>query len=519
MGQIGIKLDPQRKEPLHRQIFDQVAARIESRAFPAGYRLPPSRELSRELGAHRNTVARAYADLEAAGFVYAGVGRGTFVSDQTAQGHAADPAGAPAAPSTVDLRELPWAGLLSHAASGDLVGRAQRHVRATSRKDQVNLARMQPSADLIPDALLRRCLTHVLSEQGAHALGYAPPEGVLRVREQIALDLAQRGVPARADEVLLTSGSQQGLDLIARSLINPGDAVLIEPTTYSGAIDVFTLAGARLVRVPMDEHGPDPHALARLSRQDVKALYLMPNAHNPTGRTLGVERRHALVAWSRNAGVPIIEDDYAAGIALEASERTSPAHLRALDADVIHLSTFSKCLAPGLRLGYLVAPARLLPVFTSLKRMVDLGASLPLQHALAEFMERGYLRAHRRRIATEYRQRRDALHGALSKLLPRNVDWELPSHGVVLWLRLPSELDAQQVYEEALRRGVLVSPSSQWSAEARPESALRLTFCAEPPERLEEGARRLAQAIKQLLARRTSEAADAERPVPVQEVV
>jgi 2-aminoadipate transaminase len=510
LGQIGIKLDVRRKEPLHRQIFDQVVARIESRVFPAGFKLPPSRELARELGTHRNTVARAYTDLEAAGFVSAGVGRGTFVQALGRMPGSKSPGAVSVEP---EQRAMPWPSLLARSARSEVTERAHSHVRATTRKDVINLARMQPSADLIPDALLRRCLTHALTEHGASSLSYPPPAGVPRLRALIADTLGQRGMPARAEEVLVTSGGQQALDLCVRALVNPGDVVLIEPTTYSGAIDLFALAGARLLPVPMDEHGPDPEALARMAAPDVKALYLMPTGHNPTGRTIGVERRRALVAWSQNAGIPIIEDDYAAGLALE--DRDLPPYLRSLSADVVYLSTWSKIVAPGLRLGYLVAPQRLLPLLASIKRILDFGASPVAQYALAEFIERGYLRAHVRRIRREYRARRDALHTALRKHMPRGVAWDLPGHGVVLWLRLPPELDLQQVYEEALSAGVLVSPGSMWSLDgaAARERALRLSYCAETSERLTEGVRRLGLALKQLTGRTRRDPQSRARPM------
>jgi DNA-binding transcriptional MocR family regulator len=511
LGQLGIRLDPRREEPLHRQIFDQVVARIESRAFPAGFKLPPSRALARELGTHRNTVARAYTELEAAGFVTAGVGRGTFV--EAPQRGVPRTAAVVSADDDSRTLDMPWTRLLARGVRAEVIERAERHVRASGHRDLINLARLQPSPDLIPEQLLRRCIAHVLAHDGAAALSYAPREGSLRARQVLARDLAARGVPARAEDVLITSGSQQGLDLVARALINPGDTILVEPTTYSGAIDLFTLAGAHLTSVPCDEQGPDPEALARLARPDVKALYLMPTAHNPTGRTIGLPRRRALVEWSKRAGVALIEDDYAAGLSLD--ERAPPPHLRALDGDVIYLSTWSKCLAPGLRLGYLVAPARLQPTLAALKRIVDLGASLALQHTLAEFLERGYMRAHLRRVTREYRQRRDALCGALTKHMPHGVSWDVPSFGVVLWLRLPHGIDPQQVYEEALRRGVMVSPSPVWSPDPGAEAGLRLTFCAEDEERLVSGARRLAQAIKQVASRAKPDAS----PQPLRELV
>jgi 2-aminoadipate transaminase len=497
---IGIRLDSRRKQPLHRQLFDEVVARIQTRTFPAGYKLPATRVLAAELGMHRNTVARAYAELEAAGFVSSTVGRGTFVEPAAVVGSN------PALTAAVGAQalEISWSALLSQAARSEAMDRAERQGRRTEQRSTlINLARMQPAAALIPEQLLRRCLMHVLTGNGNGALSYAPAEGTPRLREQIARDLIERGVPVRAEEVIVTSGSQQGLDLIARALLNPGDTILIEPTTYAGAIDLFTLAGARLIPVPMDAEGPDPGALERLVRPEVKGLYLMPNAHNPTGRTLSAERRRALVAWSRASGVPIIEDDYAAGIVLEESE--NPPHLRALDGDVIHVSTFSKRLAPALRIGYVVAPVALRPVLMGMKRVVDLGTSALMQHALAEFMERGYLRAHSSRMRQIYRAQRDTLSEALKKHLPESLAWHLPTCGVVLWVKLPGGLDPERVSEEAQRRGVLVSPSPQFAVGARPEPALRLVFSAEPEERLVEGARRLGKAVREVASEQASQ--------------
>jgi 2-aminoadipate transaminase len=492
-------VDGRKDEPIYRQIFDQIVQRIETRAFPRGFKLPPSRVLARELATHRNTVVRAYADLEAAGFVSSTVGRGTFVE---AQGERRESNAAPERPSGLvggrpqTPGRMPWATLLSRSAHSDKLARAERYARRADGRDVVNLARMQPSDDLFPDDLVRRSLDRVFAEQGARAMAYAPPEGVAALREQVALELVSRGVPAAAEDVLITSGSQQALDLIARALVNPGDTILIDTTTYSGAIDLFTLAGARLVPVPSDGLGPDIAALGRMARPDVKALYLMPNGHNPTGLTIPAPRRREIVAWSRASGIPIIEDDYGAGITLD--ETDAPPPLRALDGDVIHTSTFSKRLIPALRIGFILCPPGVRHVFSSLKRLMDLGSSAILQHALADFMERGYLRAHTKKVLPVYRARLDALDAALKKSLPPGIQWTRPSHGVVLWLKLPASLDPDAVYAEALRCGVLVSPSPMWSVEMKPENGLRLTFCAEPAERLVLGARRLGKALKAL---------------------
>jgi len=491
---VGLSVDPRREDPIYRQIFDQVVERIQTHAFPPGYKLPPTRVLAQTLSTHRNTVARAYADLEAAGFVSSTVGRGTFV----------EPQAAPAAESqvartrTLEGSMLPWTSLLSRASRMENLNRAERLARYVEGRDVINLSRMQPSLDLLPDDLMQRCIERVMNDMGARAMSYAPPDGVRRLREQIAHDLSLRGVPSTLDDILVTTGSQQALDLIARALVNPGEAVLVDSNTYSGAVDLFSVAGARLIGVPNDGQGPDLLALERFARSDVKALYLMPNGHNPTGMTISAERRHKLVRWSHATGIALIEDDFGAGLSLDGQPLPPP--LRALDGDVIHLSTFSKRLIPALRIGFVVCPRPIRNVLRSLKRVTDLGTSALLQHALAEFMERGYLRAHMNRVLPEYQTRRNVLEAALRKALPPEVRWNTPFHGVVLWLRLPRSVDPERVTEEAFRHGVQVTPSSLYSVEAEAEPALRVTFCAEPPERLAEGARRLGKAFKAVMA-------------------
>lgn len=497
---LGLFLDPSAVEPLYKQIFDQVVSRIRSQAFPPGYRLPPTRILARDLATHRNTVVRAYADLEAAGFVTSTVGRGTFV----AMTRPARPMPVPSAPQPASM---PWASIVSRAAAAEPLSRAPRLSRAAERKDVINLTRMQPSSDLLPADLLRRCLDHVLRREGGRALSYAPPEGVGRLRALIAADLANQGVPAKAEDVLVTTGSQQALDVIARALINPGDAFLVDTTTYAGAINLLTVAGARLVPVPSDAEGPDPVALARLARSGAKGLYLMPNSHNPTGACVSAERRRALVAFSHDAGVPLIEDDYGADLVLE--DAPPPPSLRALDGDVIYMGTFSKRLLPALRVGFILCPAGLRGTLAALKHAMDLGTSALLQHALAEFLDRGYLRAHLNRTLPEYRARRDALHDALALSLPPGMVPARPQRGVVSWLPLPSSLDPEVVYDEARRRGVLVTPSTLHTVDRAAPAGVRLTFCAEPTTRLAEGGKRLGEAIRALLRSTTTKRGEA----------
>ena len=480
---------PAADTPLYQQLFDQIVDRIRSGAWPAGFRLPATRALAKSLGTHRNTVVRAYEELVAAGYLDSVVGRGTFVAERSApvvQLHAVE-----------ERAELPWASLMSQACDTEPLGRLDRFRRDAMPSHAINLTRMQPSPELLPHAPLRRCIDHVMRTMGSRALGYAPREGVSALREQIATHLQRSGVPARVDDIVVTTGSQQAIDIIARALIDKGDRFLVDGTTYTGALNLLAVAGAHVLGVPADGDGPDMGWLRRLSRGEVKGLYLMPNCHNPTGTTISAERRRALIAWSHEVGVPIIEDDYGADLDLD--EEPAPPYLRGIDPEVTYISTFSKKLIPALRVGFIVAPPAMRERYAALKHAMDLGTSALLQYALAEFLERGYLRAHYNHVLPEYRRRRDALHKALTKHLPEDVRWDLPPRGVVIWLRLPAELDPEDVYDAARRAGVIVTPGTLHAVSGRGDGGVRMTYCHEPVERLIEGAKRLGKAICQLM--------------------
>ena len=482
---LHIELDPTSDAPLYRQIHDRLVERIRSGELASGFRLPPSRALAIALGVHRNTVVRAFEELLAGGFITSATGRGTFVADVPVPR---------ATPATPTRPELPWTSLVSRAAEAESLGRFDRLSKAIDGPNLINLTRMHPPESLLPHEQFRRCVDHVLRSLGASALGYAPREGLPRLRGLISEELAQLGIVARADDVIVTTGSQQALDLLARGLCNPGDAVLAEAATYPGAINAISAAGARLVGIPIDDEGPDMDALAALAPQGTKAFYLMPNCRNPTGTSISQRRREALVDWSHRAGVPLIEDDYGADLNLDGNPM--PPSLRAMDPDVLYTGTFSKKLIPALRVGFLVCPPALRRQLVSLKLTMDLGTSALLQHALAELIERGYLRAHLQRIVPEYRTRRDALADTLRAHLPPDVTFTLPTSGLVLWLSLPDRLDPEAVYEEAHRNGVLVTPGTIYSVGSRGQGGLRLAYCHEPPERLRQGAARLCATLR-----------------------
>jgi DNA-binding transcriptional MocR family regulator len=493
---LGLNVRPGDSGPIYQQIFDQIADRIQSGAFPDGYRLPPTRTLAAQLGTHRNTVVRAYAELEAAGFLSSTVGRGTFVRAPRAGRVKSAPNGRSAS------RGLPWASMVAKAARAEPFRHFTRMHRETVG-EVINLTRMQPPHELLPVELFRRCIDHVLRTAGARALGYAPKNGYRQLREAIARDLARLGVPAPAEDVLVTTGSQQGLDVLARALLDAGDVVLTHASTYAGALRVFAAAGARILGVPSDDDGPDLDALRRIAaRERPKLIYLMPNHCNPTGACISGARRVAILEWARDAQVVVVEDDYAADLELEPAPLPPP--LRALDAEVVHVGTFSKRLIPALRIGYIVAPPALQPHLLALKDTTDLGSSGINQLALAELLDRGYLGAHLNRIQPAYRARRDALIEGLRAHLPSHVRWSRPTRGVSIWLELEGSIDPERVLDEGLARKVLVGPGHVYAADEGTRPGVKLNFCFEPEDRLIEGARRVAQAIEAARMRRPS---------------
>lgn len=523
---LDLKLDPSSETPLYRQIVEQMTSLIERGALRPGTRLPPTRTLAEQLSTHRNTVVRAFEELTEAGLIDSRVGRGSFVRGLVLRSPVArydadgwtregvepaqpakwgasgqeDAAEGGRGPGVQAMPGMPWASLLSRSVQSEPLSRLARLSPVGVGAETINLSRMQASADLLPHEDFRRCIDAVMARLGPDALGYAPGQGLERLRALIARELDRDGMAVDPDDILITTGSQQALDLVARSLVDTGDVFLTEGRTYSGALNVLTASGAEVVGIPTDDEGPDMGALRLLAVGRVKGLYLMPNSRNPTGSTISEARRREVVAWSQEVRVPLVEDDYGADLILDPGPALT--HLRALDANVFHVGTYSKKLIPALRVGFMVCPAAMRGPLVRLKHAMDLGTSTLLQHALAEFLERGLLPRHLERVCAAYRARRDALVETLDAVLPEGCSFRVPDRGVVLWLSLPPGLDPELVYEEARLAGVLVSPGSVYSTMTPAPAGLRLSYCAEPLERIAEGARRLGRALEQAMSRR-----------------
>ncbi|HEX2981227.1 MAG TPA: PLP-dependent aminotransferase family protein, partial [Anaerolineaceae bacterium] len=327
------------------------------------------------------------------------------------------------------------------------------------------------------------------------------------LRATIASILSSQGIQAHADNVLITAGSQQGLSLVAQLLLRPGDAIFVESPTYSAAIDLFRALGFKVVGIPVDENGMQVEALENLLQlHHPKLIYTIPNFQNPTGACLSAPRRRQLIALADRYNVPILEDDFVGDLRYDG--RVQPA-LKSLDPGgrVIYVSTFSKMLMPGLRVGYLLADGPVYDALLNFKRVNDLATSNLVQRALEDYVTVGRHQAHLRRSCQVYRKRRDAMLQAIHRHLPARVRANNPLGGLFLWLTLPDGLSAEALLPLACQEGVVFSPGSTFYPDRHEGSgSLRLNFVANSPENNEEGIRRLGEAIRKLETQRGREA-------------
>lgn len=349
-------------------------------------------------------------------------------------------------------------------------------LKVTERPGVLSLAGGLPAPECFPVEALREAADRVLSETPGAALQYAASEGFGPLRDWVAAHLRAQGMSVSTDQVLITSGSQQGLDLVAKVLVDAGAPVAVEDPTYLGALQAFSPFEPRFVAVDGDAEGPRPEALRQLPRQapGCRFLYVVPSFQNPTGRLLSAARRDELVEAARSAGVPLLEDNPYGELWYDTAP---PAPLAARwPQGVIYLGSFSKVLAPGLRLGYLVAPPELFPKLLQAKQAVDLHTPGFNQRIVHEVLKTGLLDWHLPQVRERYRQQRDAMQQALTRHLPPGAEWRQPGGGMFFWVRLPSGCDAVALFEAAVSAGVAYVPGDTFYARQPDRRCMRLSF-------------------------------------------
>ena len=484
---MNIDLRPDATTPLYLQIKAQLQGRIEQGALLPGTRLSATRTLARALGVSRVTVVNAYAELEAEGWVRAYVGRGTFVSDPRRRDEALR-----GTPYDWESRLLGPSGVSASGMLSDMLDLAQH-------PDLISFAMGAPATDLLPVRDFRQAINQVLRRDGGEALQYDEAAGYGPLRTAIARLLARDGNRVSVRDLVVTSGSQQGLDLATRVLTASGDLVISESPTYLGALDVFRANGVEVLGVPMDEDGLRVDVLEELiPSRDPRFIYTIPDFHNPTGVTLSLERRQRLLRVARRYDVTVLEDGVCSELRYEGASIPS---LRALDAGerVVTINSFSKFLLPGIRVGYTVVPQKLRDRLIRGKQAADLFTSSLMQRALAQYLETGRLEDHLTTIRRAYRERRDAMLAGLARRMPPGTEWTCPQGGLCLWVRLPESISAGQLYLTAIERGVAFALGSVFFPNNPDPSALRLNFAAHSPTRIDEGLRRLGSAVRDQL--------------------
>lgn len=485
---MDIHLDREHTTPLYRQIVAQVMAQIEDGSLPIGRLLPPERKLADRLKVNRTTVVTAYRDLVATGMVEARVGRGTWVSDAMMDG--ANPP-----------QSLAWQTLFS-ATTERMRDPAMRDMLAAMRQPgTIAFGTGAPAPEFFPVDRFRQAMDEALAEYGPELFVYGPVQGSLPLREALIAWMARGGIRTSAEQTVVLHGSQQGLDLIARVLLEPGDAVVVESPTYLGALHVFRGAGARLLPVALDYDGMRMDLLEQvLARHRPKFIYTLPTYQNPTGVTLSLARRHALLTLAARYGVPIVEDDTYSELSYGDDP---PPRLAALDRRglVIYLSTMSKIFLPGLRLGWLAAPPPVVEAVTLARQSMDVHPNSAMQHILHTFLVRGWLAEHVTDLRPAYRTRRDAMLAALDRMAPVGMTWSKPEGGYFLWCHLPGGMRVRTLATEAAREGVSFVTGESFSPNGGERDALRLNFTGASPEEITEGVRRLTVAIRRLARR------------------
>jgi 2-aminoadipate transaminase len=447
-------LDPHSELPLYRQIFDQLRVMIDSGRLEAGAKLPPTRELAGQLGLNRATVSAAYELLEADGLIAGHVGRGSFVA------------------SSVSSRSFASPGNISFANS-------------------------RPSELLFPVEEFRgACAEVIRGSEVLDVLQLGSPSGYGPLRRYLLQHAREEGVAGDGDDILITSGCQQAFDLVQRSFVVNGETVLIEDPVYPGLKNVFERAGSRVMGIPVAPSSLDFAKLRRVIAAERPAIVAVTsNFQNPTGNTLSLAARKELLAILDRTGALLIENDIYGelryeGEALPLMKQIDPSR------ETLVLRSFSKLAFPGLRVGWVIGPRRLIERLTATKRWSDLHSDQLSQAVLLRFAESGRLAQHRERVQRTGGERLRATLSACERHLPPGSHWTRPEGGMNLWVRLREPLDASDLLQAAEREGVTYLPGRHFAVGTPEPGSLRISFAGESPDRIKSGIATLGRVFK-----------------------
>jgi 2-aminoadipate transaminase len=405
--------------------------------------------------------------------------------------------------------QTPWTERFAQRTQRMRSSAVRELLKLTEQPDIISFAGGLPAPDVFPVDQFQQSTCRLLKDHGAKALQYGTTEGYRPLREMIARHSSRYGISVNAENVLITSGSQQALDLLGKVFINPGDHLVVERPTYLGALQAWNAYQAEYINVAMDDDGMRTDELDAALRKGPKFIYALPNFQNPSGVTLSLERRHEVILLADHYGVPIVEDDpygqlrYAGEhipslVAIDAKARSHDG--APYTGSIIYLSTFSKTLAPGLRLAWIVAPAEVIQKLVQAKQGADLHTSTFAQMLAYDVAHGGFLDQHVKTIRAAYGARREAMLDAFEKYFPPEVTWTRPQGGLFLWVTFPEHLDAADLLKMAVKEKVAFVPGTSFFADGGGRNTARLNFSYCNEATIEEGVRRLGMALKTFLA-------------------
>ena len=472
-------LDDDPARPIYRQLYEHIKSCIDLGTLHAGERLPATRELAGQLGLNRATISSAYDLLETAGLISGHVGRGSFVTA--------------AAPRTTGVD---WAGLLPLTAPRTPVPDAR-----------ISFSTSRPSEFLFPlEAFRATCSEVIQSPEAKNILQLGSPAGYPPLRRYLLERGREEGIVREGDDILITSGCQQGFDLLQRVLVAHGETVLLEDPVYPGLGSVFSRASAKIVGIPVGMNGIDvPQVDAVLQREPARLLVVTPSFQNPTGTSLPVERRRRLLQVVRRAGTILVENDIYGDLVYSGPREPT---IRQLDetGDTVLLRSYSKLAFPGLRVGWVIGPARLIARLTEAKQVCDLHTDHLAQAVLLRFADSGRLDAHRQQMLEAGSERLNAALQACERHLPAGSVFTRPRGGMNLWVVLPEPLDAAELLPRAVRDGVSYMPGRFFAVNQPAAGSLRLSFAQLPADRIADGIATLGRLFRSELERVRSEA-------------
>ncbi|HET6598167.1 MAG TPA: PLP-dependent aminotransferase family protein [Anaerolineales bacterium] len=403
--------------------------------------------------------------------------------------------------------QTPWEYRYAHRIQRMESSVIRELLKLTEQPDIISFAGGLPAPDVFPVEQFREACNYVMDNFGPQALQYSTTEGYRPLREMIARHTARYNIEITADNILITSGSQQALDFIGRLFLNRGDYIVVESPTYVGALQAWNAYGAQYIPVRADKDGMIVDELEAALRIGPKFIYVLPNFQNPSGSTLSLERRHQLIELADRYGVPIVEDDPYGQLRYEGVHIPSIVSLdseyRGLNGgghysgNVIYISTFSKLLAPGLRLAWVIAPPEVIRKLVMTKQAADLHTSSFNQYVAYEVAKGGFLDEHVKLIRAVYKERRDVMFEMMEEMFPQGVTWTKPKGGMFLWVTLPEEMDAKEVLKRAVERKVAFVPGEAFHPRGGGANTMRINFSYSSPETIREGVRRLATTLKE----------------------